>query len=543
MRKESQLSNLFTMPSSPMFKAACAVLLAFQAQQALALNATEVIGRAGPAPAKKLRVWLVSQPMSPLEGILRLAVEMKDRGHDVMVGTTDKAENKVKKRGLNFLNLGKHPLTLEFEHELMGNVSKSTGGVLAVMRIAKPLFDGINDAMFEGLRAQFAAGVRLPEMMVCAMSTTSCAEFAAEHNITFIWSAPIFGALMPVISNMPYIPSIGFGFPYLKMTTLQRIMNFVPLLFVKVIFPIVGWPNAVMQKTVELTKGRLILVPGVPGLDYPQHLAPLVQYTGPYLTAKDAEQSLLSVDMKVFLDTPKAPPVMYISMGTVVQLSRTLCLPILEAIREGYAAGEFRAMWALPAHQEAECLGEDRAADLVKSGALFHSAWIHTPAALSHPSVRVFLSHCGANGATESVWAKVPVLGMPFFGDQPENVNRLQDLDLGLRLDKNRLTASDIREGARLLVTDPRYAKAAHKVGNLMRAYGGVARAADFVEAAAEVQDLGFLETPVEKLGVLNAFCLDILLGAAVLLSGCCFLGGRWSARRCHRDEGHMKKD
>ena len=41
---------------------------------------------------------------------------------------------------------------------------------------------------------------------------------------------------------------------------------------------------------------------------------------------------------------------------------------------------------------------------------------VPTPAALSHPRVKAFFSHCGANGLHESLHIGKPIIGMPFIG-------------------------------------------------------------------------------------------------------------------------------
>lgn len=42
-----------------------------------------------------------------------------------------------------------------------------------------------------------------------------------------------------------------------------------------------------------------------------------------------------------------------------------------------------------------------------------------------HPNVKLFISHGGISGVYEAVDAGVPVLGFPFFYDQPRNIDNL----------------------------------------------------------------------------------------------------------------------
>lgn len=387
-------------------------------------------------------------------------------------------------------------------------------------------------------------GSKLPDLLICTMPTAACPDFAEARGLPFVMNLPIFNLMSPIMTQLPYVPAAFLGLRYGKMAPWQRLLNLLPTAAIRLIIPFTGWPTEAFRPMAEGTAGRLVLVPGVPGLDYPQHTPPLVQYTGPYLKANDTHPALLTEEVRGWLEAPGAPPALYISMGTVVQLTDALCATFLAAVREAAAAGEFRALWALPANQHS-CLGADGAGDLRgPGGPLLVSTWVHTPAALAHPNVRAFLSHCGANGVAESVWVQTPMLGLPFFGDQPDNCHRVRDQNLGVELDRMVLTPKDIRDGFRRVVTEPQFAASLRRVGHVLRAYGGVARAAELVEMVHRLGgDLSFLQTSVDTQGVMAAYCLDLLLAAVCLLSCCCFACGRRSARGAARPrpEGSTK--
>lgn len=52
-------------------------------------------------------------------------------------------------------------------------------------------------------------------------------------------------------------------------------------------------------------------------------------------------------------------------------------------------------------------------------------SWFPQPEVLAHPKVKVFISHCGLGGITDARNNGVPVLGVPIFDDQFENVDRI----------------------------------------------------------------------------------------------------------------------
>jgi len=52
-----------------------------------------------------------------------------------------------------------------------------------------------------------------------------------------------------------------------------------------------------------------------------------------------------------------------------------------------------------------------------------------------HPNVKLFISHGGISGVYETVDAGVPVLGFPFFYDQPRNIDNLVAAGMAIGMD------------------------------------------------------------------------------------------------------------
>lgn len=55
------------------------------------------------------------------------------------------------------------------------------------------------------------------------------------------------------------------------------------------------------------------------------------------------------------------------------------------------------------------------------------SKWLPQSRILSHPNVRLFISHCGLSSVNEAMYYGVPVLGMPIFGDQSTNCRTIEN--------------------------------------------------------------------------------------------------------------------
>ena len=57
--------------------------------------------------------------------------------------------------------------------------------------------------------------------------------------------------------------------------------------------------------------------------------------------------------------------------------------------------------------------------------------WMPQKDLLGHPQTKVFVAHGGTNGVQEAIYHGVPVLGIPLFFDQFDNLLRLQERGAG----------------------------------------------------------------------------------------------------------------
>jgi len=56
-----------------------------------------------------------------------------------------------------------------------------------------------------------------------------------------------------------------------------------------------------------------------------------------------------------------------------------------------------------------------------KSANILYSKWLPQDDILAHPKVKLFITHAGKGGITESQYHGKPMLALPLFGDQPSN--------------------------------------------------------------------------------------------------------------------------
>lgn len=74
-----------------------------------------------------------------------------------------------------------------------------------------------------------------------------------------------------------------------------------------------------------------------------------------------------------------------------------------------------------------------------------------------HPKVKLFIGHGGISGVYEAVDAGVPVIGFPFFYDQPKNLRNLVDAGMAISLNWVSLTKDSFLNAINNIVNNKTY--------------------------------------------------------------------------------------
>jgi UDP-N-acetylglucosamine:LPS N-acetylglucosamine transferase len=154
----------------------------------------------------------------------------------------------------------------------------------------------------------------------------------------------------------------------------------------------------------------------------------------------------------------------------------------------------WRMLWSLPATQQKvlseSCSAYDHSKVRVET-------FVRQRAVLSHPAVRLFLTHGGQSSVNEALAAGLPMVCMPLFCDQYEIAEAVQRHRLGLVFHKDELIAGkDVHLSALLsrVAEVKRFRNTAQRYAHLMRLRQGCGRAAEVIEsiiwAGADYQEL-----------------------------------------------------
>lgn len=291
---------------------------------------------------------------------------------------------------------------------------------------------------------------------------------------------------IPIAMNYPQIPSIPesyipgmAGFPLKHLTSehaslwdrMEEELGRLKLLWAGRHFALERRRMQVaagMKPTVPRPKPNYLLFTNqFFGLEVPRHLPPLVHPVGPILP-EDFTRLSEGDAVTEFLQTHSR--VIFIAFGTHIITpewrKRRLIDGISTAIKAGHLDG---VIWAMKTSKDPEGVGEDSPNKIKydKHPTLDYASvlgnqdpnwliapWVEQRAILDHPSTSLFLSHCGTGSVMETVVHGVPVIGMPFFGDQPANCKRLVAAGVAIGLHKDRFTAEELQHAIGEIMQD-----------------------------------------------------------------------------------------
>ena len=348
-----------------------------------------------------------------------------------------------------------------------------------------------------------------PDVMMCDMFAHSCTDLADKLGIPFVITFP--GQLGDFgLGDSFDTPSqlTGFSQHWHTQPMWHRLYN------TFLVLPYIIWQfggieprmNAIRAQfdvapnTTPLDKwaGHDVLFNGNWAFDYAGYVPPYFHLIGPVKPTGHGDMSAASniaPPLREWLDESEqqSAPVVYMALGSIAWLvdgeqaafvqafSACPALPLSAASNRSSNAPHFRVVW-----QSNKPLAASTRAAMPEW--VREEKWVAQPAVLAHPATALFISHAGASSMQEGVAAGLPLLAVPFFGDQPSNAMRLQDNGIAVKVDHRTVTADELCRAMRHLVYD---GQVRVNVDRLQRIYhlttDGATRGADVVERAAYV--------------------------------------------------------
>lgn len=95
--------------------------------------------------------------------------------------------------------------------------------------------------------------------------------------------------------------------------------------------------------------------------------------------------------------------------------------------------------------------------------------WMPQNDILAHPNVKLFVTHGGLLGSTESLYHGKPMVGVPIYGDQRLNMARARNAGYGTSVEYEHLTKESISQAIQTVLQNPSFAKNAKLISQRYR--------------------------------------------------------------------------
>ncbi|KAM4573879.1 UDP-glucuronosyltransferase 2C1-like [Odontesthes bonariensis] len=152
--------------------------------------------------------------------------------------------------------------------------------------------------------------------------------------------------------------------------------------------------------------------------EFPRPTMPNIVYMGGF---QCKPPSSLPADLEDFVRSSGDHGVIIMTLGTLVG---KLPLEVSEEIAAAFAQLPQKVIWRY--------MGQ-RPTNLGNNTLLVN--WLPQKDLLGHLKTRVFVTHGGTNGVQEAIYHGVPVVGLPLFFDQPDNLSRIRAKGAAVILD------------------------------------------------------------------------------------------------------------
>ncbi|XP_004622051.1 UDP-glucuronosyltransferase 2B31-like [Sorex araneus] len=174
--------------------------------------------------------------------------------------------------------------------------------------------------------------------------------------------------------------------------------------------------------------------------------------------------------------------------------------------------------------------------------------WIPQNDLLGHPKTKAFITHGGTNGIYEAIYHGVPMVGIPLFLDQPDNIAHMQAKGAAVRVDFETMSSSDLLNALKTVINDPSYKEKAMKLRAIQRdqPMKPLDRAVFWIEFVMRHKGAKHLRPASHGLTLLQYHSLDVIgfllacVAAALwLITQCCLCCCRLFSKAGKKEKRH----
>ncbi|KAJ3662472.1 hypothetical protein Zmor_006820 [Zophobas morio] len=207
----------------------------------------------------------------------------------------------------------------------------------------------------------------------------------------------------------------------------------------------------------------------------------------------------LPEDIQEFLDSSHNGFI-YFSLGTNVK-SAALQNDTKETLIETLSELPFNVLWKF----------EDK--NIITKSNVKVTPWVPQTAVLAQRNIKLFITQCGLQSMEEAIMYNVPMIGLPFYGDQGNNAKVLERKGLGITLDPKHLKNDELIAAIQTVTSDPMYKQNLKETAQLYKdeAMSGLEKAVWWTEYVIRHKGAKHLKSPAVDVPLYQYLLLDVI--------------------------------
>ncbi|XP_052447431.1 UDP-glucuronosyltransferase 2A1-like [Carassius gibelio] len=166
--------------------------------------------------------------------------------------------------------------------------------------------------------------------------------------------------------------------------------------------------------------------------------------------------------------------------------------------------------------------------------------WIPQNDLLGHPKTKAFITHGGTNGLYEAIYHGVPMVGLPLWGDQPDNLMHMKTKGAAVVLDIDSMQSKDLVDALKTVINNPSYKESIMRLSRIHhdQPMKPLDRAVYWIEFVMRHKGAKHLRVQAHDLSWYQYHCLDVvafLLSIVALITFLFIKTCRCLFRKCFR--------
>uniref|UniRef100_A0A3B1IJF2 UDP-glucuronosyltransferase n=1 Tax=Astyanax mexicanus TaxID=7994 RepID=A0A3B1IJF2_ASTMX len=399
----------------------------------------------------------------------------------------------------------------------------------------------LNEELVASLRGSNFDAVLFDPVMVCGdlLADVLGLPLIVSFRVGFAYTMERLCGQLPVPPS--YVPA-GASQGHLtdKMNFMGRVENMllyiaqtaifkVTLLVDKHYTKVAGKPTTMCE---TIGKADIWLIRTYWDFEYPRPLLPNFKFVGG-LHCKPAKP--LPKEMEEFVQSSGDDGIVVFSLGSMIN---NLTKERANAIASGLGQIPQKVLWRYSGQKPDTLAPNTKLYD-----------WIPQNDLLGHPKTKAFVTHGGTNGLYEAIYHGVPMVGIPLFGDQPDNLFHMKTKGAAEIVEFLKMTSGDLKEALTAVITNPSYKESMMRLSRIHhdRPVKALDEAVYWIEFVMRNKGAKHLRVEAHNLTWYQYHCLDVIAFLLVIVALVIFIfvkTCKWLFRKCcRRSSAKSKKE